>query len=68
MIFLANVNHFPLPYFIVPYDFWLEESNTKAAYGVDPNVTYQDCVESVYNTFFPDIGTSYASNYSYLLN
>lgn len=50
-----------------PYDEWLEEASVKEAYGVDPNVTYQDCVESTYYSFYPDIGTSYTQNYTYLL-
>jgi cathepsin A (carboxypeptidase C) len=51
----------------VPYDDWLAASEGKATYGVDPNVTYQDCVGNVYSNFFTDIGTSYAINYTYLL-
>jgi len=50
-----------------PYDDWLESTLGKAAYGVDPNVTYQDCVSDVYSDFFVDIGTSYAMNYTFLL-
>ena len=40
----------------------------KKALGVDPTVTFKDCVDSTYTDFYPDIGTSYAGNYSYLLS
>lgn len=50
-----------------PYDDYLESTVGKAAYGVDPSVTYQDCVSDVYSDFFTDIGTSYVTNYTFLL-
>ena len=46
---------------------WLNFNKTKAAYGVDPNVTYLDCVGKVESSFANDITASYLSNYSYLL-
>lgn len=58
----------PLNNLLVPYDDWLQLPTVKSAYGVDPNVTYQDCVDSTYDAFVYDIGYSYAQNYTWLLN
>src|SRR4051794_32460252 len=43
----------------VYYPDWLNINATKTAYGVDPSVTFQDCVDQTYTDFYPDIGQSY---------
>lgn len=50
------------------YPQWLNQENTKKAYGVDTSVTYKDCVDQTYLDFYADIGTSYAGNYTFLLS
>ena len=49
------------------YPDWLNTANVKKAYGVDPSVTFKDCVGQTYSDFYADISTSYLGNYSYLL-
>ena len=46
---------------------WLNLDATKKGLGVDSSVYFNDCVDSVYNYFSEDIGTSYADNISYIL-
>ena len=69
VIMLVNVFSFVKNnLFLAPYADWLNTDAVKKAYGVDPSVTFKDCVDQTYTDFYPDIGTSYAGNYSYLLS
>jgi len=49
------------------YPGWLNSAEVKRAYGVDPSVSFKDCVDQTYMDFYPDISYSYIGNYSYLL-
>jgi len=49
------------------YPDWLNTTNVKKAFGVDPQVTFKNCVDQTYLDFYPDISQSYLGNYSYLL-
>lgn len=53
---------------IPPYEFLIEETDFRTAYGIDPSVQYSDCAEQVGSDFNSDIGVSYAGNITYLLN
>jgi carboxypeptidase C (cathepsin A) len=72
--YITDLNYGVSPYNFEVYDGeedhypdWLNTANVKKAYGVDPAVTFKDCVDQVYTDFYPDIATSYLGNYSYLL-
>ena len=72
--YITTLNHGISPYNFETYeggdeyyDKWLNTANVKKAYGVDPSVTFKDCVDQTYEDFYPDISTSYLGNYSYLL-
>jgi carboxypeptidase C (cathepsin A) len=67
----ANISYYNFEVYNAPnppYPDWLNLAATKTAYGVDPSVTYQDCVNQTYFDFYPDIGLSYIGNYSFLLS
>jgi carboxypeptidase C (cathepsin A) len=51
-----------------PYSFYLDDANTRKAFALDPTVVFSDCADEMYNTFYGDIGQSYASNITYLLD
>jgi len=73
--YLGSINDNVSPYnfeyygdYDSPYADWLNTDAVKKAYGVDPSVTFKDCVDQTYTDFYPDIATSYAGNYTYLLS
>jgi len=51
-----------------PYSFYLDDANVRKAFALDPAVKFSDCADGMYNDFYADIGQSYASNITYLLN
>lgn len=51
-----------------PFVLWLRDETVKAALGVPPAVYFNDCVDDSYDLFIPNIGTSYADHYSYILS
>mmetsp|Transcript_10196 Transcript_10196/g.8749 ORF Transcript_10196/g.8749 Transcript_10196/m.8749 type:complete len:414 (-) Transcript_10196:42-1283(-) len=50
------------------YAEWLGKDVVKSAFGVDPTVPYVDCSPIVWDNFNADLGMSYESNITYLLN
>lgn len=51
-----------------PYSIYLNDQNVRKALALDPTIPFNDCVDYMYNDFYNDIGQSYASNITYLLD
>jgi len=51
-----------------PYSIYLDDANVRKAFALDPAVKFSDCADAMYEAFYADIGQSYASNITYLLD